>query len=254
MSTSASFDGSSRLDLGNSVTDPNEEAGTSELSGLLPQPGGDTEKTAATIRDALESLSPQEREQQISKLPDQSLQQLTGTVEEGLSVGERTDLFIVLAQTLSPQQLTRVSSSLSKPANKESLSDSVSRFAPASVANAFKGGGGNAAAAPQPPGAWNQQIQINRVNGAIKATKAKAMQEGRPSPSIDGKTLWIHVSNIKGSCDVCTSGLYGAGPNGVLAQFSKLHPELRIVVTAEGQQAALGNDVVLQILNRSVIK
>lgn len=135
MSTSASFIGTG---FGNSAIATSDDSDASELAGLLEHSDGDTGGTAKEIRNALQSMAPEEREQQISKLSDQSLQQLSGTVEEGLSAGERTDVFNALAQALSPQQLTRVSSGLSNPANKDSLSDSVARFSPASVANSFK--------------------------------------------------------------------------------------------------------------------
>lgn len=93
-------------------------------------------------------------------------------------------------------------------------------------------------AAPGPIEPPPRTIALHREHAEqdIANQFVRAVEERRLKPSdLDGRTLAIHVSNPKGVCAVCRSGLASDKPPGVLKQLSERYRDLRIHVTVETQ-------------------
>ncbi|MBR8828184.1 MAG: hypothetical protein DSM107014_09860 [Gomphosphaeria aponina SAG 52.96 = DSM 107014] len=69
---------------------------------------------------------------------------------------------------------------------------------------------------------------LNQVHEKIKL-------QGLTDQDLDGKTLFIHIDNDRGLCELCAVGLRDTGNNkiGVVKQFSDLYPTLKIQITAQ---------------------
>lgn len=80
----------------------------------------------------------------------------------------------------------------------------------------------------------------------LNAVHARIEAEALDDEDLEGGIVNIHISNETGICHTCFGGLgTSRGRDGVLKQFSLLHPTLTLRITAQGGNARADMAVVL---------